>query len=42
MSPFHRRYDSGLLGFDVYTQHVLANPNDRGRSKRDSEKYVTR
>jgi hypothetical protein len=32
----------GLVGFDISIREDLANRNDRGRFRRDSEKYVTR
>ena len=32
----------GLLGFPISIRDDLANRNDRGQFKRDSEKYVTR
>ena len=32
----------GLLGFDISVREDLANRNDRGRFKPDSEKHVTR
>jgi len=31
----------GLLGFNISISEDLANRNDRGRFKRDSQKYVT-
>lgn len=33
---------TGLLGFPAGIQEDLRNRNDRGRFKRDSEKYVAR
>jgi hypothetical protein len=32
----------GLLGFPISIAEDLANRNERGRFKRDSDKYVTR
>lgn len=32
----------GLLGFDISMREDLANRNDRGRFKLDSNKYVSR
>ncbi len=32
----------GLLGFDMSIREDLANRNDRGRFRPDSDKYVTR